>query len=186
MVVLGVSALLLWHLLHLLAGFYGPEAEMGRTAAIAARYGAGILGPLAEKAFLAPVKVRVETDGTRKQGREVGGAKHPSCFPAGQVAVCALCRQLTALGFLVIALNLSLGAPVFFSVRIYDHRSRLPRNRRHHRLPSSCSSHRLDLLAIGTSGSGPTLQRRVRHLRPHGLPTPRRSWGTRTRRILRR
>ena len=44
-VVLGVSALLFWHLLHLLAGSSAHEAEMGRMAAIAARYGAGILGP---------------------------------------------------------------------------------------------------------------------------------------------
>jgi hypothetical protein len=53
------------------------------------------------------------TDGTRKQGREVGGA---NIRPASWLAwsLCALSLSLTALGFLVIALNLSLGAPVFF------------------------------------------------------------------------
>lgn len=50
-VVLGVSALLLWHLLHLLAGSSAHEAEMGRTAAIAARYGAEVLGPLPRRPF---------------------------------------------------------------------------------------------------------------------------------------
>ena len=50
-VVLGVSALLFWHLLHLLAGSSAHEAEMGRTAAIAARYGAEVLGPLPRRPF---------------------------------------------------------------------------------------------------------------------------------------
>jgi hypothetical protein len=53
------------------------------------------------------------TEGTRKQGREVGGV---SIRSASWLAwsLCALSLVLTVLGYLVIALNLRLDAPVYF------------------------------------------------------------------------
>jgi hypothetical protein len=53
------------------------------------------------------------TEGARKQGREVGGV---SIRSASWLAwsLCTLTLALTALGLLVIALNLSLNAPVYF------------------------------------------------------------------------
>ena len=53
------------------------------------------------------------TEGARKQGREVGGI---SIRSASWLAwsVCTLSLALTALGYLVIARNLSLDAPVYF------------------------------------------------------------------------
>ena len=84
-------------------------------------------------------------------------------------AMCALSLGLTALTFLLIALNLSLNAPIYFywfestiiavgyTVIGAIIASRLPA----HPIGWIC-------FAIGRSGSGPTLQRRVRHLRPTG------------------
>jgi hypothetical protein len=53
------------------------------------------------------------TEGARKQGREIGGI---SIRAASWLAwsLCALSLALTALGYILIALNLSLGAPVYF------------------------------------------------------------------------
>jgi hypothetical protein len=53
------------------------------------------------------------TEGARKQGREVGGI---SIRSASWLAwsLCALSLALTALGYLVIALDLSLDAPIYF------------------------------------------------------------------------
>ena len=53
------------------------------------------------------------TEGARKQGREVGGVIIRSASWLAW-SLCALSLSLTALGYLVIALNLSLDAPVYF------------------------------------------------------------------------
>jgi hypothetical protein len=101
-------------------------------------------------------------EGARKQGREVGEI---SIRSASWLAwsLCALSLALTARSFFVIALNLSLDAPVYFywlepttiaigySVIGAIIASRLP-------------DHRMDLLRHRLYGSGRTLQQRVRHL----------------------
>ena len=53
------------------------------------------------------------TEGARKQGREVGGI---SIRSASWLAwsLCTLSLALTALSYLVIALNLSLNVPIYF------------------------------------------------------------------------